>query len=107
MICTYDLREFGVRELGMAADLLTAHLSGHRNEAELGAAIQLGFNRNSGKVFLADEDYRVAMMYGETLLEWHTCHECYHEGFAEDFFDEASKARRCAHCGALYLGHLA
>ena len=107
MICTYDLRDFRLRELALATELLSAHLSGDRNEAKLGTSIQLGFNRNSGKVFLADEDYRVAMMYGGFLLEWHSCHECGHEGFAEDFFDEASSARRCTRCGVLYLGPLA
>lgn len=91
----------------MASILLAAHTSVDRNDACLGRSVQLGFNRKNGKVFLVDEEYRVGMMYGGFLLEWHTCHECSHEGFAEDFFGDESHGRRCLRCGVLYLGHLA
>jgi hypothetical protein len=103
---TYDLHDFGLRELRLASELLAAHHDLSRDTALLGASVQVGFNQITGHVFLEDEEHRVAMMRGEELEEWHTCHECDHEGFAEDFFSKAP-GYRCDRCGVSYLGTLA
>lgn len=50
-------------------------------------------NQNSGYVFLTNEDYDVAMMNGDTLEKWHTCFNCGHEGFTEDFEHDPSDER--------------
>lgn len=103
---TYDLLDFGLRELRLASELLAAHQDLSRDTALLDASVQVGFNPITGRVFLQDEDYRVAMMRGETLEEWYSCHECSHEGFAEEFFGKA-QGPRCERCGVLYHGALA
>ena len=82
MTTTTDLKDFGFRELRMAADLLNAYCE---NPPEcLGDGVHLMMNLHSGCVFLTDEDFNVAMMNGDTLEPFHSCPECGAEGFAED-----------------------
>ena len=84
-IITNNLADFGSRELKMAAELLTAYHE--KNDTELlGDKIQIYMNRNSGCVFLSDEDCNVAMINSDTgqLEDWLTCPECGEEGFAAD-----------------------
>ena len=82
MTTTTDLREFGCRELKKAAELLSAYCE---NPPEfLSDGVHLMMNACSGFVFLTDEDFRVAMMNGRKLEQWHNCPECGAEGFAED-----------------------
>ena len=47
------------------------------------------FNKNSGYVFLTDEDYNTAMMDGDTLEDFLTCGECGCEGIRSEFFEYA------------------
>lgn len=42
------------------------------------------FNKDSGNVFLTNSEYQVAMMNGDKLESWYYCHNCGHEGFADD-----------------------
>lgn len=62
MTTTTDLKDFGLRELRMAADLLNAYCD--RPPDWLGSGLTLMMNRSSGYVFLTDEDCNVAMMPG-------------------------------------------
>ena len=78
---TQDLSKFGYRELDETAKLLAAY---KENRDILGDGATVEFNRNSGNVFLLDEDYNVAMMNGDTLELWYNCPYCGHEGFMED-----------------------
>lgn len=87
MSTTTDLRDFGFRELKMAAKLLAAYCE--NPPAYLGGGVHLMMNMNSGYVFLTDEDFNVAMMNGDTLEQFHSCPECGAEGFAEDMPDNA------------------
>lgn len=80
-IVTVDLGAFGSRELRMAAEILTAFC---KDRANLGDGVTLNFNRHSGCVFLADEDFNTAMMNGDRLEAWYSCPECGEEGFLED-----------------------
>lgn len=95
-ITTTNLADFGYREIGMAATLLSAYLD---NPNILGDGVQLMFNTHSGSVFLTDEDCNVAMINGEKLEKFYNCSNCGHEGFAEDFDShENQDCLQCPHC---------
>lgn len=83
---TDDLAEFGFVELEIASKILTAYCEQH--PPFLGDGVKLWFNKNSGCVFLCDEDYNTAMMNEDKLEQWHNCPECGHEGFLEDMGHE-------------------
>jgi hypothetical protein len=83
---TYDMSDFGSREMGMAADLLNAYRKQHPEW--LGNGVKVAMNRNSGCVFLTDEDYNSAMMNGEKLELWLFTPYEGHEGFLSDLLDE-------------------
>ena len=85
MTTTIDLKDFGFRELCMAAALLTAYCESPPEF--LSSGVHLMMNTHSGCVFLTDEDFSVAMMSGDTLEQFHSCPECGGEGFAEDLPD--------------------
>jgi hypothetical protein len=70
-IVTSDLARFGNRELGMAADLLSAWCSQKMVEGcELAdGGIKLSMNTNSGFVFLHDEDGNTVMLNAEGRME--------------------------------------
>lgn len=97
-IVTTDLANFGFRELRMAADLLNAYCEGKwAGDNLLGDGVRVHMNRNSGCVFLSDEDFNVAMMNGDKLEMHFSCPECGNEGFAEDI-DWDSEKGRCGKC---------
>ena len=79
---TRDLGKFGYREKDMAGDILKA-LSNNKDKTRfMGENVNLEFNPNSGNVFLVDDDFNVAMMTDEGILEdWFSCPVCGHEGF--------------------------
>ena len=85
---TQDLSEFGYRELRMAGELLLALKTVNDDTEHLGDGVKVEFNPHSGKVFLVDNDYNVAMMNGHNLEDWFTCPYCGHEGFKEDMKHE-------------------
>ena len=85
MTTTTDLKEFGFRELKMAAEHLQAYCESPPEFLTDG--VHLMMNTHSGYVFLTDEDFNVAMMNGDTLEQFHSCPECGAEGFAEDLPD--------------------
>jgi hypothetical protein len=67
-----DLSKFGLREIGVAAELLTKYADGRSwasAEDELSRDIAVEFNPNSGEVFLVDDDYGVAMVNDNGKLE--------------------------------------
>ena len=65
---TENLADFGAREREMAAKLLAAGLPDGFNDG----GVKLAFNRNSGYVFLVNEDYQVAMMNGGNMQLFHS-----------------------------------
>ena len=85
MTTTTDLKDFGFRELRMAADLLTSYCESPPEFLSNG--VHLMMNTHSGCVFLTDEDFSVAMMSGTALEQWHSCPECGAEGFADELPD--------------------
>jgi hypothetical protein len=46
--------------------------------------VRPAFNRNSGHVFLVNEDYEVAMLRDGRLERWHSSPYAGHEGFFDD-----------------------
>ncbi|MEM3265403.1 MAG: hypothetical protein QXU98_05100 [Candidatus Parvarchaeota archaeon] len=88
---TTDLSEFGYRELDEAVKLLTAYKE--QGADFLGTGVHLCFNRQSGNVFLSDEDFNTAMMNGDRLEQWYACPECGYDGFKEDIKHEGNE--RC------------
>lgn len=93
---TTDLKDFGFRELKMAAELLNAYC---KTPPEfLTNGVQVMMNTQSGYVFLTDEDFNVAMMNGDTLEQFHSCPECGAEGFAEELPE--------SECCQTYLGEV-
>ena len=84
-IVTDNLASFGSRERYMAGKLLLA-LSENNHTKFLGDnGLKLWMNRNSGNVFLCDEDFNTAMMNGDTLEDWINCPNCGHENFLTEF----------------------
>lgn len=69
----------------MAGDLLTAYADNpHVFDGQLE---DVGFNENSGNVYLVSEDYDVAMMNGDTLEQFYSCPECGAEGFKDEIHE--------------------
>jgi len=98
---TRDLSKFGLREIGITAELLTRYANGHQSWAsdqdELGDGVAVEFNPNSGNVFLVDEDYRVAMLNDNGKLEnWVNCSNCGAEEFRGELPLDADD--NCAVC---------
>lgn len=79
MTVTNNWNDFGHREIADAKELLS-----HIKSIDSYGKVEVQFNTMSGCVFLVDEDYKVWMMNGDGIEEWHNCPECGHEGFLED-----------------------
>jgi hypothetical protein len=82
MSTTTDLQDFGFRELRIAAELLNAYCD--QPPGWLGGGVHLMMNRNSGCVFLTDEDFNVAMINGGALDAWLFTPHDGHEGFLDE-----------------------
>jgi wobble nucleotide-excising tRNase len=91
---TQNWQDFGYREIEEAKELLS-----HIKEIDSHGKVNVEFNPNSGNVFLVDEDYRVWMMNGDDIEEFHTCSYCGNEGFAEDI--ESYHDEDCEGCKEL------
>jgi hypothetical protein len=81
-ITTFDLSEFGNIEIEEAIKLLNAIKD---TDLDLGEGLKLCFNKNSGYVFLTNEDYRTFMINpdNDKLEEWFSCSYCGCEGFKD------------------------
>jgi len=100
-IVTSDLSEFGYIEYEEASKLLKTYCEGDVLTHGLYDGVKLFFNKNSGNVFLSDEDFNTAMMNGDTLEKWFNCGNCGFEGFKEDFNtyeDDGDHSIRCPEC---------
>ena len=73
-----DFKGFGYRELSEAAELLKEiGDNGISGKLDLSMPVKIGFNANSGNVFLMDEDFNVVMSNDDGLLEnWVNCSNC-------------------------------
>jgi hypothetical protein len=83
-IVTSDLSQFGSRERDMLIELLTSwRVQGLPSDFDDDQVIPM-MNKNSGNVFLTNSNYDVAMMNGNKLESFYSCHQCGHEGFLEE-----------------------
>ncbi len=96
-ITTNKLSDFGPRERGMLVELLTAWKKQGLPENFYDYEVEAMMNRNSGNVFLTNEEFQVAMMNGDRLEMWHSCPNCGHEGFSEDCqINEENECNECS-----------
>jgi len=83
---TTNLSDFGAREIRVARDLLTAMLDQGLPKGFWNQKVEIMMNRQSGDVFLINEDFQVAMINHDTeKLE--SFYSSPYEGL-EGFFDE-------------------
>ena len=81
-----DFSEFGYLEKEEAQKLLAAYGTHKDHTKHLGQGVEVWFNKFSGFVFLSDEDYNVAMLNIDDILEdFYVCPNCGHEDTASDF----------------------
>lgn len=80
---TENLAEFGVRERKIAGAMLVADLPEHFDTV----GVRIAFNKNSGNVFLVNDDYQVAMFNGTELALFHNTPYEGFEGFIEDLLE--------------------
>ena len=92
MVDYANFADFGYRELGEAGTLLSMYADG--NVSRMGKdyfsgpyGIQVGFNKNSGNVFLVDEDYNVLMYDGTELDLFINTPYSGEEGFYDDLME--------------------
>jgi hypothetical protein len=76
------------RERMLALDLLNAWHEQGLPEDFSDDKVRLAFNRNSGYVFLVNDDYQCAMMNGEKLESFYTSPYAGIEGFFDDLLPE-------------------
>jgi len=92
MVDYANFADFGYRELDMAGDLLTKYANGTmsrmaRDYFSGPYGIQVGFNKNSGNVFLVDEDFNVLMDDGKELDLFITTPYGGVEGFYDELYE--------------------
>ena len=85
---TENLSEFGLREIKMLNDTLTAWINTGLPEGFDNSGFKPAMNKNSGYVFLTNEYYQVAMLNSGRLELFHTLPYSGHEGFLEDLLTE-------------------
>jgi hypothetical protein len=83
-ITTTDFADFGSREREMVIEILLAWKNSGLPTDFYQDEVRPTMNKNSGFVFLVNSEYQTAMLNGNVLEIWHNCHNCGHEGFAED-----------------------
>lgn len=85
-VYTENLADFGARERHLLGEILLLDLPSTFDNTGVKAA----FNRNSGYVFLVNEDYQCAMLNPDTgkLEIFHSTPYNGHEGFISDLLTE-------------------
>ncbi len=89
--CSYyteNLADFGFREIRMLRDILDLWVTNGLPDTFDNQGVRAAFNRNSGYVFLVNDDYQVAMVNGERLQVHHNTPYDGHEGFLSDLLTD-------------------
>lgn len=94
-IVTSDISKFGQRERELAKKLLSVYGTKDDRTKHLGDGIQVFMNRDSGYVFLSDEDYNVALLNGNKLEDFHSCPNCGNESVASQFRNDFDDVECC------------
>ena len=84
---TYELSDFGARERGMMVDLLQAWERQGLPECFYEDGVRVGFNMNSGYVWLENSEGQAAMLNGDRLELFITLSSSGREGFAEELVE--------------------
>lgn len=82
------------RERRMAMQILQAWDSGGLPDDFDDSGVKFAFNKNSGNVFLVNEEYQVAMMNGDTLESFYTSPYEGKEGFFSELIEEYPEMHR-------------
>lgn len=85
---TENLADFGAREREIAGRTLLAALPDNFGNS----GVKLAFNKNSGNVFLVNDDYQVAMLNDDVLGIFHSTPYSGLEGFLSDLMAENNPA---------------
>jgi|HubBroStandDraft_3_1064219.scaffolds.fasta_scaffold34316_8 hypothetical protein len=83
-ITTTNLEDFGYGERADLIRLLTAWNDQGLPEDFEADGVHAMMNKDSGNVFLTNDEFQVAMMNGDKLEIFYVCGMCGHEGFAEE-----------------------
>ena len=89
---TENLADFGMREIEELRDILDAWLNNGLPDDFYDEGVKPAFNRNSGYVFLVNDDYQVCMEVDGRLESFYTTPYNGYEGFFEDLLDEADES---------------
>ena len=76
------------RERALAIELLQAWGKQGLPSDFYEEGVKVAFNRNSGNVFLVNEDYQCAMMNGDKLESFYSSPYHGYEGFIDDLFND-------------------
>ena len=86
---TYDLSEFGMREIEELRDILDAWLSSGLPDDFYDDEVRPAFNRNSGFVFLTNSEYDDCIVTDDGRLEmWYFTPYHGYEGTYEDLLED-------------------
>jgi hypothetical protein len=86
-VTTTDLSEFGYIEKMKVKDLLIAWCEHGLPEDFYNDKVVPMFNKDSGHVFLTNEDFQVAMLDESKLVSFYSCPDCGDEGFREELMN--------------------
>lgn len=82
---TRDLSEFSKDQLKRAGELLLAYANTDlKNFSSYGVTVEL--NKNSGNVFLTNDEYQAAILHGGKLQMWYFLSYYGDEGFIDDLY---------------------
>ena len=85
---TRNLADFGHRERQSASELMGAlNTSNDKTGMLSNHGVAVEFNPMSAMVFLVDEDFNVAIMEGDELVDFISCPNCGNEGTKSDLED--------------------
>lgn len=85
---TTNLAQFGKKELLIASKILEAYANGKYECPYFEeSGVQIMMNRNSGNVFLTNEEYQVLMLNGNKLEGFYSSPYAGHEGFIDELIE--------------------
>lgn len=89
---TYDLSEFGMREIEELRDLLDAWLSSGLPDDFYDDEVRPAFNKYSGEVFLTNSEYQACIEADGHLETWYYTPYSGYEGVYDDLVDEVDES---------------
>ena len=76
------------RERAMVLNIMQAWDKDGLTDSFYDEGVKFAFNKNSGYVFLTNDEYQVLMMNGDKLEEYYNSPYEGHEGFLDELFDD-------------------